>query len=185
MSLVEFALDPSDLTVPAQTPLLLTAVNDGSIDHDLTVEGVDGTDALAAGESAELALPAVEAGTYRMFCSITGHAESGMEATLTVTDEAAPAPDAEAGEADAGHSPEEMARLHEQGVADFPAETDGLGGVSLEPEVAGDGTKVFRLTADEVEWETEPGTVRRPWPTTGWSPVPGSTSTSATASGWS
>jgi FtsP/CotA-like multicopper oxidase with cupredoxin domain len=54
-----------------------------------------------------------------------------------------------------------MAQMHEQGVRDFPAETAGRGNQPMEPEVADDGTKVFKLAADEIEWETKPGVVKQ------------------------
>jgi FtsP/CotA-like multicopper oxidase with cupredoxin domain len=62
------------------------------------------------------------------------------------------------------HSAEEMDRLHEEGLKTFLANqespvTAGKGGQVLEPEVV-DGVKVFRLTCDEVQWETEPGKVQ-------------------------
>jgi FtsP/CotA-like multicopper oxidase with cupredoxin domain len=61
------------------------------------------------------------------------------------------------------HSPEEMDRLHEEGLKAFLANqespiTAGKGGQLLEPENVG-GVKVFRLSCDEVQWEVEPGKV--------------------------
>lgn len=54
-------------------------------------------------------------------------------------------------------SPEELARLHDEGVASFPVDSEGRGNQPLEPEVLPDGTKVFELTAAPVTWETKPG----------------------------
>lgn len=76
---------------------------------------------------------------------------------------ASPAPPAAAPPAQA-HTPEEMDRLHKEGLEKFLANhttpiTKGKGGQALQPEIAADGTKVFRLTCDEVEWEVEPGKV--------------------------
>jgi FtsP/CotA-like multicopper oxidase with cupredoxin domain len=51
---------------------------------------------------------------------------------------------------------EEMLDGHREGVEAFPAETEGLGNRPLEPIIEG-GDKVFRLTAEEVRWETKPG----------------------------
>ena len=48
--------------------------------------------------------------------------------------------------------------MHERNSA-FPAETEGVGGQAIEPEVLDDGTKRFTLTAQETEWEVEPGKV--------------------------
>jgi manganese oxidase len=66
---------------------------------------------------------------------------------------------------------EEMDRMHEEGVKAFPAATEGLGGQPLEYEMDGD-VKVFRLTADIVEWEVEPGVRRTAWAYNGVVPGP-------------
>ncbi|MCO5178186.1 MAG: multicopper oxidase domain-containing protein [Thermomicrobiales bacterium] len=55
-----------------------------------------------------------------------------------------------------GDSVDEMDAMHEQGILDFPAPTEGLGGQPLEYELDGD-VKVFRLTCDVVRWEYAPG----------------------------
>src|SRR5438046_2242692 len=41
----------------------------------------------------------------------------------------------------------------------FPAKTKGVGGQDLAPIIQPDGTKEFRLTASEFDWEVEPGKV--------------------------
>jgi manganese oxidase len=74
------------------------------------------------------------------------------------------------------HDPDEtdnerMDRLHAEGVAAFPAETSGLGGQPLEYEMDGD-VKVFRLTCEHVEWETEPGRIVEGWAYNGVVPGP-------------
>ena len=65
-----------------------------------------------------------------------------------------------------GMSAEEMVAHDAERTAMFPAKTKGKGGIPLEPKVLEDGTKRFELTADEIEWETEPGVVKRAWLTT-------------------
>ncbi len=85
ISETEFALDPADSTVAAGAVTLI-ATNDGSIDHDLEVEGngvEEVTDTLAPGDSGELALD-LQAGTYELYCSIGDHRAQGMEGELTV-----------------------------------------------------------------------------------------------------
>ena len=64
-----------------------------------------------------------------------------------------------------------MDRLHAEGVAAFPAETQGLGGQPLEYEMDGD-VKVFRLTCEHVDWETKPGTIVEGWAYNGVVPGP-------------
>lgn len=57
---------------------------------------------------------------------------------------------------------DEMDRLHEAGVAAFPAATEGLGGQPLEYELDGD-VKVFNLTCSVIQWEVEPGKLVDAW----------------------
>jgi FtsP/CotA-like multicopper oxidase with cupredoxin domain len=57
-----------------------------------------------------------------------------------------------------------MDRLHKEGLDLFLQNqqsplTKGKGGQLLAPEIASDGTKVFRLSCDEVQWEVSPGNV--------------------------
>jgi plastocyanin len=83
VSLTEFAIAPAPLTVTAGGSLAVT--NDGTTTHDLTVEGQDvATPVLDAGDTADLDVGALPAGTYTVFCSIPGHRESGMETDITV-----------------------------------------------------------------------------------------------------
>jgi FtsP/CotA-like multicopper oxidase with cupredoxin domain len=50
----------------------------------------------------------------------------------------------------------EMDRMHEEGVKAFPAKTEGKGNQPLQPEMDGN-VKVFRLTAQKIQWEVAPG----------------------------
>jgi manganese oxidase len=61
------------------------------------------------------------------------------------------------------HTPEEMDRLHAEGLQKFLENqtnpiTAGQGNLPLEPTNV-NGVKVFNLTCDEVQWEVEPGKV--------------------------
>ena len=67
--------------------------NGGTVEHNLAVDGTDlKTDDLAVGESDSLDLSSLEAGTYTVFCDISGHKEAGMVGDLVV-----------GGDAHAGH----------------------------------------------------------------------------------
>lgn len=144
---------PAQLSAVAGSPLVLNVQNTGAIQHDLQVEGRTGTAMLNPGGSEALNLGALEAGTYTLFCSVPGHREGGMVASLTVGD------GAHAGDHSSGgrmlHSDED----YMAGVLAFPAATEGLGGQPMEPVMDGD-VKVFELTAQEIMWEVEPGVVR-------------------------
>ncbi len=81
----EFALDPSDPTAAAG-PVTINVSNDGETVHDLEVEGngvEEVTPSIEAGGSAQLNVE-LEAGEYKIYCTIPGHADQGMEGTLTV-----------------------------------------------------------------------------------------------------
>ena len=174
IELSEFAISPSDITVPAGTPVTVSVTNTGAAPHDFTIDGLTATEVIDDGGSAVLEAEPLEPGVYPVLCAVTGHEGAGMTGTLTVTeggagqpvaatgaahhDDAAAASTA-AGDDHAAMTPEEMARMHDQGVADFPAPTEGKGNQVMEPEVLADGTKVFELTADEIQWETKPGVV--------------------------
>ncbi|HEX6372944.1 MAG TPA: copper oxidase [Longimicrobium sp.] len=45
---------------------------------------------------------------------------------------------------------------HEAGIKAFPARTEGKGNQPLQPRVE-NGVKVYELTAEKIQWETEPG----------------------------
>ena len=85
ISETEFALDPSDPTAAAGT-VTLNVSNDGQTVHDLEVEGngvEEVTPTIEAGASAQLKVD-LEPGEYEIYCTIPGHADQGMEGTLTV-----------------------------------------------------------------------------------------------------
>lgn len=79
----EFAYDPASMTIDADTDVALTLDNSGgAVEHDFIVEDTDVEVTAAPGEvvDATLNLPA---GDYVVYCSVPGHREAGMEASLT------------------------------------------------------------------------------------------------------
>jgi uncharacterized cupredoxin-like copper-binding protein len=159
VSLTEFAISPEMVMVDSGGALEVT--NDGSVVHNLAVADTDlTTPDLAGGETAELDVSSLEAGSYEILCLIPGHADSGMRGTLDVMAEGAAPMDhgGSGGEVDWAKRTEDMLAT----FAAYPAETQGLGNQPLEPtEVKADGTKVFDLTMEEGDWEVEPGKVVR------------------------
>lgn len=81
VSLSEFMIMPDPMTVPAGATLHV--VNDGTVEHNLSVEGL-ATPNIPAGESADLDIASLAPGTYTVICAIVGHKEAGMETTLTI-----------------------------------------------------------------------------------------------------
>ena len=146
--------------------------NAGATQHNFAVEGGPATKMLDPDASADLALGGLEAGTYTVICEVPGHAEGGMKGTLIVGEGDGSAGPTEDPSDTAGMSPEEMVAHDAEVTGSFPAETEGKGGVILEPEIADDGTKVFKLTAEEIQWETEPGKIQTAYAYNGMVPGP-------------
>lgn len=169
MSLTDFALDPEQLTAPAGQELTFEVSNDGSSPHTFAVdtgEGVKETAQLQSGESATLTVPALAPGDYKIYCTVAGHEDVGMVGALSVSEDAEAAAAGSTGATGAtGHTTtphagmtvQEMLEGHRAGVEAFPATTEGQGNEPLEPTIE-NGWKVFELTAQEMRWETEPGT---------------------------
>ena len=150
MEIGELFLDPAQLS--AQPGALTIEVrNTGGAEHNLAIEGVGATPMIPPGGTATLEVDAIEAGSYEMFCEVAGHADGGMRGTLLVGDAQ--------GSEHAVITPEEMVAHDAERTGSFPAETEGRGGRPLDPEVLPNGTKVFELTAEAIEWEVEPGKV--------------------------
>jgi len=184
VELTEFAITGT-LTAPAGH-VVIDVTNSGSIEHNLALvdPSIAGTN-LAAGATEQLDLGELAPGTYQLICTIPGHAGSGMQADLTITDGAAavPAADAAGTAAAAGtgampgmdHSEmtaEEMDQMMVDSMLAFPAETDGVGNQLLPYTTLPDGTKQFELTAAVTPWEVSPGKVVDAWTYNGMVPGP-------------
>ena len=86
VSETEFRLEPATVTLDEPGTYTFRAVNDGSVDHALEVEGggvEEETDTIAPGDSAELTVE-LAAGTYELYCPIGNHREQGMEGSVEV-----------------------------------------------------------------------------------------------------
>lgn len=161
--LSEFAISPAQIQVPADTPLEFSVMNMGAATHTFAVQTPDGDIAsgdIAAGATTTLAVPALDAGTYHLLCTVAGHADLGMQASLTVGGDATGGTGMMEGTVvmpmSSGMTVQQMLDEHRAGVEAFPATTEGTGNEVLEPIVE-NGWKVFRLTATNVRWETKPG----------------------------
>jgi FtsP/CotA-like multicopper oxidase with cupredoxin domain len=168
VSLTEFSID-GELSAPAGQ-VTLNVVNGGSIEHNLAVRelGVQtrnitsrGVDSLRLGEMAP--------GTYELYCTISGHAESGMSTELVITEEGtAPL----AASAEENMTPAQMDQMMVDSMLAFPTATEGKGNPILEPEILADGTKKFTLVAEVTPWEVSPGEFVDAWTYNGVVPGP-------------
>ncbi len=199
VALSEFAITPSSISVPLGGSIEVS--NSGTMEHNVAIvdTAVKSTD-LAGGGSETVDLSELDAGKYEIFCAIPGHKDSGMTATLLVTDGAAAPPDDEGdhdmaameGGGDMSDmadmdpmSPEAQAmnkRMEEAmsgGVDDFlefaKKYEDGnvdSGNEKIKPEILPDGTKRFELTAEITDWQVSPGKVVKAWTYNGRVPGP-------------
>ncbi len=171
VELSEFAISPANIEIAAGGTLHVR--NAGAIDHDLAIAGTNlATPMLSSGGEAELSLEGLAPGTYDVYCTVAGHDSSGMVATLTIVgDGQTPAATDHSTAQETDWDALDQA-MHESILA-FPAETEGLGNQLLEPEeVLADGTKVFRLIAEIIDWEVEPGKIVEGWAYNGQIPGP-------------
>lgn len=101
----DFAFEPAELTAPAGEEVTVELTADETVEHNVTIEdaadvgqaeGVGdhpetpdsdlGVVHTAAGETATGTFTIDEPATYTVYCSVPGHREAGMEATLEVAD---------------------------------------------------------------------------------------------------
>ncbi|MEZ5139681.1 MAG: multicopper oxidase domain-containing protein [Acidimicrobiales bacterium] len=198
VALSEFSIAPSTITVPLGGKIQVT--NNGTVDHNVAVTdtAIKSAD-ISAGGAETVDLSSLEPGDYELFCAIPGHKDSGMVATLTITDGSAasnasgssadgadhgvPGADIstlEATSALAKQIDEQMQTGMDAGVAAFkefnfekyPAGEVKTGNQKIEPEILPDGTKKFSLTASVVDWEVSPGKVVKAWAYNGMVPGP-------------
>jgi uncharacterized cupredoxin-like copper-binding protein len=84
VTLTEFKITPATLSAgPGDITIIVT--NGGTQAHNLQVTRLNAkTPDIQPGNSATLTLTHVSAGTYDVICTIPGHSDAGMKATLTV-----------------------------------------------------------------------------------------------------
>jgi len=82
----EFSFSPKHLRIKANQTVNIDFVDAGSAFHTFTVVGGTTFSLQAnAGESISGSLTLKQAGTYQFICAVPGHAQAGMEGTITVT----------------------------------------------------------------------------------------------------
>jgi plastocyanin len=83
----EYKLDPATVNLDKAGTYEFEAVNNGTIDHALEIEGGDleeETDTIAPGQSATLTVTLADDTTYELYCPIGSHADQGMKGSIVV-----------------------------------------------------------------------------------------------------
>lgn len=79
----EYAFTPPTLTAsPGKTTIRFT--NKGVVEHDFVIDALHVKVLAKPGKTAE-ATVTLKAGTYKFYCTIPGHLQSGMQGKLTVS----------------------------------------------------------------------------------------------------
>ncbi|MEO8638424.1 MAG: multicopper oxidase domain-containing protein [Chloroflexota bacterium] len=159
----DLGFNPSAVSVAQPGEYIVHFINDGGVLHDLTFD--DGTVITADAHQTTTGTITIPAAGMAFHCSVPGHADAGMTGMVAIGEQGAPQP--------AQTMTAEQMRDHDAArTAAFPANTEGKGGVPLEPTILPDGTKQWELTASVLTWETEPGKSVEAWGYNGMVPGP-------------
>lgn len=87
LTATEFKWTPKDVNVAAGD-VTFNVVNKGTVEHNFVIEDPKGkvvkeVDSIQPGKSAQVKVT-LKAGKYAIVCTVPGHREAGMVATLTV-----------------------------------------------------------------------------------------------------
>lgn len=78
----EFSFEPAEIRVPAGVPVTIVFVNNGVVEHDFSIDALNLVVHANPGQTVEETVT-FSAGTYEVHCTIPGHHEAGMVASLT------------------------------------------------------------------------------------------------------
>ena len=79
-----FAFTPNEIRLPKSADVNLAFVNTTGVVHDLTVPGLGIHIVANPGETKTVGLRGLTAGRYDAYCSVPGHGDLGMRATVIV-----------------------------------------------------------------------------------------------------
>lgn len=158
VELGDLYVKPSSVEVPAGTELIVTVTNEGTMAHDLKLDGSTGTGMLDPGATEEVSL-GVMGESGQAWCTVPGHKEAGMVLDITVTG----APAGGGGDGGAGAGAE-----GDQGDAaeiDFAAEP-AADFTPYDPTLApapGGQNHELTMRATETVVEVAPGVTQEMW----------------------
>jgi len=159
--LSDFKIEPTTISVPSGQPVEFTVTNHGQAQHSFAVDvgaKTYATDLIDPNGTATLDVPALDAGVYTAYCTVPGHKDLGMIATVLAGSATTGGAGSSSGSMSSNMTAQQMADMHKAGVEAFLAgnQTDTQGNQPLKPTMDG-STKVFELTAQNVRWETSKG----------------------------
>ena len=85
----EFGYEAESLEFHAGEPFTIMLHNTGALEHDIVIEGFedDGGIHLTPGEDGKATFILSEHGEYKVYCTVPGHRDAGMESILVVEDD--------------------------------------------------------------------------------------------------
>lgn len=83
LDMKEFAFSPKTIEVPVGQKVTLELKNTGTVEHDLAIDAIGFKAIAKPAQTVTRVIGPLAAGTtYPVYCSIAGHKEAGMTATL-------------------------------------------------------------------------------------------------------
>jgi plastocyanin/mono/diheme cytochrome c family protein len=153
IDMVDIAFQPTELKIPANTDVTITAVNKGNLPHTFTVPGVADTGEVPAGQSVDVKVN-LKPGTYDFHCAIPGHEAAGMVGKLIVEEApaggAAPAASPTAGGAAAASGQATTIEVDMVDIAFNPAEVRIPANTDVTIHAVNSGALPHTLTIPDV-----------------------------------
>jgi nitrite reductase (NO-forming) len=154
VELGDMYIKPSSVEVAAGSKLIVNVTNNGSMAHDLKLNGETGTELVDPGKTVTATLGVITAST-QAWCTQPGHKAAGMVMDIVVTGDAAPASHSDHGSASAAAGAK--IDFAAEPAADFTA-YDPV----LQPAPGGREHRVT-LRATEKVMEVAPGVTQQMW----------------------
>jgi len=164
IELGDLFVKPGNIEVEPGQVVKLNVVNNGSVRHDLKLEGETGTDMLDPGESGTIEIGPFD-GPALMWCTIPGHKQAGMVLEIAVKGVAA----------DNGHNGHAAAEGVDNAAKIDPQATPAADwkpfDAALKPAPGGTEHKIT-MSAGETVLEVAPGVTQEMWTFNGQVPGP-------------
>jgi nitrite reductase (NO-forming) len=156
VELGDLYVKPASITVPAGTTVTFKVENRGAMQHDLKVDGTEGTEMLQPGEKAEFTVDGF-ADSTQAWCTVPGHKEAGMVMSVEVTGAGTPR--------SGGGASSATGETATGAAIDFNAEP-ASDWRPFDPELApapGATEHKIAMSAEETVVEVAPGVTQEAW----------------------